>query len=64
MKVQVTVTEVLTYQITKEVEMTEKEYKEYVKNNKYNKELLNEISSDIDDEHWVLTESFITNMEK
>ena len=64
MKVKVTVTQVLTYEITKEVEMTEKEYKQYIKNEKYNKELLHEVGSDIDDQHWINTSEFITNIEK
>lgn len=64
MKVQVTVTQVLTYEITKEVEMTEKEYKQYIKNGNYSKELLYEVSSDIDDQHWTSTQEFITNIEK
>ena len=64
MKVQVTVTQVLTYEITKEVEVTEKEYKQYIKNGKYSQELLHEVSSDIDDQDWRNTEEFITNISK
>ena len=64
MKVQVTVTQVLTYEITKEVEMTEKEYKQYIKNGNYSTELLYEVSSDIDDQHWTNTQEFITNIER
>jgi hypothetical protein len=64
MKVQVKVTQILTYEITKEVEMTEKEYKQYIKNGRYSKELLHEISSDIDDQHWTNTQEFITDIEK
>ena len=64
MRVQVTVNQILTYEITKEVEMTEKEYKQYIKNGKYNNELLHEVSSDIDYQHWTSTEEFITNIKK
>jgi len=64
MKVNVTVTEVITYQITKEVEMTKKEYQQYLKTGKYNIELEHEVSSYIDDEHWVNTESRIDNIKE
>ena len=64
MKVNVTVKEILTYQITKEVEMTKKEFKEYLKNNTYNPELEYQVAGFIEDEHWICTESRIDNIEE
>ena len=51
MKIQITYTESQTYQLTKEVEMTEKEYKAYLKLT--NKEIDEkfDLMDSIDDEH-------------
>ena len=64
MKVQITVTQVLTYEITTEVEMTKEEYNKYVKTGKYSNKLMYEVSSEITDEHWTATEEKITNISK
>ena len=64
MKVQVTVTQVMTYEITTEVEMTKEQYNAYLKTGKYSNELMYEVSSEINDEHWIATEERITSIEK
>jgi hypothetical protein len=64
MKVLVSVTEVLTYKIEKEVEMTKKDYLHYVKTGKYNPEIEHQVTSDIDAEHWVETKSWIDDIEE
>jgi hypothetical protein len=64
MKVNVTVVELLRYEITKEVEMSYSEYIKYLKTGKYSNELLYEVSGDIDDIHWTDTEEWIENIEK
>jgi hypothetical protein len=57
MKVSVTLTEVMTYEITKEVEISKEEYKYYLKNGHLpfdaEFDVKSDLSSDIDDEHWV-----------
>jgi hypothetical protein len=62
MKVLVSVTEVITYEIQKEIEMTKKEYLNYLKTGKYNPEIEHEITSDIDAEHCVQTKSWIDDI--
>jgi hypothetical protein len=62
MKVLVSVTEVITYEIQKEIEMTKKEYLNYLKTGKYNPEIEHEVTSDIDAEHWVNTKSWIDDI--
>ena len=52
MKVTITHAEIQYYSITRDVEMTEKEYAHYLKTGKVNDELLNDMSSSIDDTHW------------
>jgi|LakMenEpi03Aug12_release.lakeMendotaPanAssembly.Ray.scaffolds.fasta_scaffold3518731_1 hypothetical protein len=64
MKVNVSVVQVLRYEITKEVEMSYEDYRRYLKTGKYSNELLYEVSGDIDDIHWVETEDWISDIEK
>ena len=68
MKVSVTLTEVLTYKITKEVEMSSTDYATYIRTGKLpsNTEtnLQHDLSSEVDDEHWVETEHCITDITK
>ena len=68
MKVLVTLTEVVTYEITKEVEISKEDYATYIKTgklpNKKNTELNHDLSSDIDSEHWVSTQHEITEVKK
>ena len=68
MKVSVTLTEVVTYQITKEVEMSSTDYATYMRTGKLpnNTEtnLEHNLSSEIDDEHHMETEHYIKYVEK
>ncbi len=64
MKVNVSVVQVLRYEITKEVEMSYSEYRRYLKTGEYDDELLYEVSGDIDDIHWVETDEWISDIEK
>ena len=68
MKVSVTLKEVVTYEITKEVELSPTEYAIYIKTGKlpYKKdtELNHDLSSEVDDEHWIETEHYITDITK
>lgn len=64
MKVNVSVVQVLRYEITKEVEMSYSEYRRYLKTGEYSDELLYEVSGDIDDIHWVETDDWISDIEK
>jgi hypothetical protein len=64
MKVNVSVVQVLRYEITKEVEMSYEDYRRYLKTGKYSNELLYEVSGDIDDIHWVETDEWISDIEK
>ena len=68
MKVSVTSTEVLTYKITKEVEMSSTDYATYMRTGKLpsNTEtnLQHDLSSEIDDVNWVETEHYINYVEK
>ena len=68
MKVSVTLKEVLTYEHTKEVEMTKAEYNHYLKTGKLPEKtdtsLQHELSGEIDNEHWIETEHYIINVEK
>lgn len=63
MKVNVTVVQVLRYEITKEVEMSYEEYRRYLKTGEYSNELLYEVSGDIDDVHWTNTEEWISDIQ-
>ena len=64
MKVNVTVEQVIRFEITKEVEMSYEDYRRYLKTGKYSNELLYEISGDIDDIHWTNTNEWISDIEK
>ena len=68
MKVSVTLTEVLTYQITKEVEMSSTDYATYMRTGKLpsNTEtnLEHDLSSEVDDEHHIETKHYINYIEK
>jgi len=64
MKVNVTVVQILRYEISKEVEMFYEDYRRYLKNGQYRKELLYEVSGDIDDSNWTNTEEWISDIEK
>ena len=68
MKLSITLTETITYEITKDVELTNTEYATYIKTGKlpYKKdvELQHELSSDVDDQHHIQTEHYISNIEK
>ncbi len=65
MKVSVTLTETLTYEITKEVEISKEDYKYYLKNGVLpTNDVEWDLSSDVDAEHHVLTEHYITDVEK
>ena len=64
MKVEVTVRQALIYEITKEVEMTKKEYDNYIQKNMYKRSLCIDVAHDIDDRNWIETEEYIINMEK
>jgi hypothetical protein len=68
MKVSVTLTEVLTYKITKEVEISSTDYATYIRTGKLpsNTEtnLEHDLSSEVDDKHWVETEHYINYIEK
>ena len=57
MKVQITYTEVITREQVIEVEMTKKEYKEYLKMSEYEKEQKYNLCASTCDEHHVSTES-------
>jgi len=64
MKVQVTLTETLTYEITKEVEISKKDYKYYLKNgNLPTKDLEWELSGEMDDEDHISTEHYISDLQ-
>ncbi len=68
MKVSVTLTETVTYEITKELELTPAQYATYCKTGKLPNakatEIEHELSSLVDDEHHNTTEIEITNIEK
>jgi hypothetical protein len=57
MKVQITYTEVITRQQVIEVEMTQKEYKEYLKMSEFEKEQKYDLCASTCDEHHVSTEA-------
>ena len=67
MKVSVTLREVLTYEITQEFELTKSEYNAYIKNGRLplnkHKDIEYELSSNVDDSHWIITEHEISNIE-
>lgn len=68
MTVSVTLKEVVTYEITKEVELSSTEYATYIKTGKlpYKKdtELNHDLSSDVEDTHWTETQHYITDITK
>ena len=68
MKVSVTLQQVMTYEITKEFDLTPTEYATYIKTGslpiKKDIELTQELSSDIDDVNWETTENEIVNVDK
>jgi len=68
MKVSVTLREVLTYEITQEFELTKAEYNEYINTGnlpiKKDNEIQHELSGNIEDVNWVLTEHEIIDIEK
>ena len=68
MKVSITLTEVITYEITKEVELSATDYATYIKTGKLpqNKdiELNHELSNDVQDFHHTDTDHWISNLEK
>ena len=55
MKVSITQLEVQYYQITKEIELTEKEYTQYLKNGIIPKGIKDDLCSETGIEHWVET---------
>ena len=64
MKLQVKLTETLTYEITKEVEISKKYYKYYLKNgNLPTNDLEFELSGEVDDEHHISTEHYISDLQ-
>jgi len=68
MKVAITLTEILTYEITKEVELTSTEYATYIKTGNLptqnDIELQHELSSEVEDFHHTSTEHYISNIQK
>jgi predicted nucleic acid-binding protein len=64
MKITVTQTEVQYFTTVKEIEMSEKEYSEYLKTGKVSKELENEISSQVEDSDFDYCEVIETKLEK
>ena len=65
MKVSITLTETLTCEITKEVEISKEDYKYYLKNGVLpTKDIEHDLSGQIDDVDWVCTESEIIDIEK
>ena len=67
MKVSVTLREQLTYEITQEFELTQSEYNTYLKTGRLplnkHKDIEHELSSNVDDSHWIITEHEISNIE-
>ncbi len=63
MKVQITYTEVQYFKIEKEVEMTQKEYKKYLKTGKVSEDLNNSLCSECGDEYWDATQHLDTIVE-
>ena len=67
MKVSVTLREQLTYEITQEFELTKSEYNTYLKTGRLplnkHKDIEYELSSNVDDSHWIITEHEISNIE-
>lgn len=57
MKIQITYTEVITREQVIEVEMTKKEYKEYLKMSEFNKEQKYNLCASTNDIHHLSTES-------
>lgn len=63
MKVNVSVVQILRFEITKEVEMSFKDYRKYLKTGEYSDDLLYEVSGDIDDNNWTETDEWINDIE-
>ena len=67
MKVSVTLREVLTYEITQEFELTKSEYNTYLKTGRLplnkHRDIEDELSSNVEDIHWILTEHEIYDIE-
>ena len=63
MKVKITHTEIQYYAISRDVEMTEKEYAHYLKTGEVNEELLHDMSSSIDDTNWDCVQSLNPTVE-
>jgi hypothetical protein len=64
MKVTITQTEAIYYTTVKEIEISEKEYAEYLKTGKVSKELQNEISSQVEDSDVDYSEVIESKIEK
>jgi hypothetical protein len=64
MKVTITQTEAVYYTTVKEIEISEKEYAEYLKTGKVSKELQNEISSQVEDSDVDYSEVIESKIEK
>ena len=64
MKVTVTQTEVQYFEITKEIEMTAKEYAQYLKTGVVSQELVNDLCSDTDEQHHIETRILSTIISK
>jgi len=63
MRVKVTYTEVQYFETQKNIEMTKKEYKEYLKTGRVNFDLEAELSSECSIENWRETEYLSTDVE-
>jgi hypothetical protein len=64
MKVTVTQTEVQYFEITKEIEMTAKEYAQYLKTGIVSQELVNDLCSETDEQHHTETRILSTIISK
>ena len=62
MKVSITQLEVQYYQITKEIELTKKEYTQYLKNGIIPQVIKNDLCSETGIEHWVETNVLSTHI--
>ena len=60
MKVSITQLEVQYYEITKEIELTKKEYTQYLKNGIIPQGIKNDLCSETGIEHWVETQILST----
>ena len=68
MTISATLIETITYEITKDIELTNTEYATYIKTGKLpfkkDVELQHELSSEVDDQHHIQTQHYISNIEK